>query len=491
VIAAAAAVTLAAVDEPSRLDRTSWAHVSQQGTRGEVLEFLRTHNLHRTDLNRIAFRMRDKQFFGEVLELLSERHVYNATLWAYGVFHNDDSAIAEFLRHRDPFVGQCGLVLTSPLLTLDPVERRTFQHMDYRPLVNSRTHQLGQRRQILNDRFHAQYRRLLAVLSYKPTLDDNDLMAVTYYMLLQDRIEDAIGFFGRVNADNLQTQLQYDYFNAYIDLFNADPKVARKVAERWLARLDRLPADGLIPVAIGVDGRKVAHPVDHWRKLFADVIGQLDEAQGGKPPAGADDEDRQQARLAASQPNFDFKVETRQVKIDYQNLESVTVSYYLMDIELLFSRNPFVRKDSSRFAHIRPNQTLEVELPADKPTHTLDLPRRFHNRNVLVELRGGGLVKSQAYYSNSLAVQVIQAYGQVRVTDTGTGKPLPKIYVKVYARTRNGKVQFYKDGYTDLRGRFAYARLNTNDLENVTKFSLLVLSDAQGAVVKEADPPKE
>ena len=111
--------------------------------------------------------------------------------------------------------------------------------------------------------------------------------------------------------------------------------------------------------------------------------------------------------------------------------------------------------------------------------------------NVLVELRGGGLVKSQAYYSNSLAVQVIQAYGQVRVTDTGTGKPLPKIYVKVYARTRNGQVQFYKDGYTDLRGRFAYARLNTNDLENVTKFSLLVLSDAQGAVVKEAAPPKE
>ena len=32
--------------------------------------------------------------------------------------------------------------------------------------------------------------------------------------------------------------------------------------------------------------------------------------------------------------------------------------------------------------------------------------------------------------------------------------------------------------------------MSTNDLENVNKFSLLVLSKDQGAVVKEATPPK-
>jgi hypothetical protein len=45
-------------------------------------------------------------------------------------------------------------------------------------------------------------------------------------------------------------------------------------------------------------------------------------------------------------------------------------------------------------------------------------------------------------------------------------------------------------GYTDLRGRFDYASLSTNDLENVEKFSLLVYSQERGAVVKEAAPPK-
>jgi hypothetical protein len=55
---------------------------------------------------------------------------------------------------------------------------------------------------------------------------------------------------------------------------------------------------------------------------------------------------------------------------------------------------------------------------------------------------------------------------------------------------KDGQVRFYKDGYTDLRGRFDYTSLNTNELDFVGKFSLLVLSDEHGAVVKEASPPK-
>jgi hypothetical protein len=85
---------------------------------------------------------------------------------------------------------------------------------------------------------------------------------------------------------------------------------------------------------------------------------------------------------------------------------------------------------------------------------------------------------------------VIESYGQVRVTESTSGKPLPKTYVKVYAQNQDGSIKFYKDGYTDLRGRFDYTSLNTNELDFVQKFSLLVLSDTHGAVVHEAAPPK-
>ena len=51
---------------------------------------------------------------------------------------------------------------------------------------------------------------------------------------------------------------------------------------------------------------------------------------------------------------------------------------------------------------------------------------------------------------------------------------------------QDGTVKFYKDGYTDLRGRFDYTSLSTNELDFVKKFSLLVLSEEHGAVVRES-----
>ena len=84
----------------------------------------------------------------------------------------------------------------SPLLAIDPVARRTYEHLEYKPLVNARAHALGKRRQIVNDRFYQQYHRLLRELAHSRQLSDDDLLAVTYYLLLQDRIEEALDTFG-------------------------------------------------------------------------------------------------------------------------------------------------------------------------------------------------------------------------------------------------------------------------------------------------------
>jgi hypothetical protein len=76
------------------------------------------------------------------------------------------------------------------------------------------------------------------------------------------------------------------------------------------------------------------------------------------------------------------------------------------------------------------------------------------------------------------------------VTHKESGKPLPKTYVKVYARSRDGQITFYKDGYSDLRGRFDYSSLSTNTLDNVERFSLLILHEEFGAIVREASIPQ-
>ena len=109
----------------------------------------------------------------------------------------------------------------------------------------------------------------------------------------------------------------------------------------------------------------------------------------------------------------------------------------------------------------------------------------------MVEIVAKGIRKSQAYYANTLAVQMIENYGQVHVTDQAKGKSLPKTYVKVYGKLANGQVRFYKDGYTDLRGRFDYVSLNTGELDTVQSFAILILNDEHGAIIREAKPPKQ
>ena len=98
--------------------------------------------------------------------------------------------------------------------------------------------------------------------------------------------------------------------------------------------------------------------------------------------------------------------------------------------------------------------------------------------------------QKQPQYSHNLLVNVIENYGQLRVCKKGTNQVLPKVYVKAYARFKDGNVGFYKDGYTDIRGKFDYASLSTSDLDNVDRFAILVMSEEFGSDVYEANPPK-
>jgi hypothetical protein len=468
VLAFAAPFVFNVVKELTNFDKKSWDYISQYGSEEDVIAFLKSENILRVNLDRIAWRMQDRAFFVQVVDLLAAQHVYNQTLWSYSVKHNYVPAIRQFLQFSIGFVNQCGDWLVSPLLTIDPIARHSYEHMDYRPLVNARVGQLGRKREILNDRFFAQYQRLLKILSYRRQLDSAEMMSVTYYLLLQDRVEEALDFYGRVNAEELSTRLQYDYFTAYLDFYKSEPQAARKIAAKY-----------------------AEYPVDRWRTAFVNIVNQVDEINRQAFKV-ADKEDRTQIQgsQAAAMPSFDFTVEAKQVKINFQNLKEVRVNYYQMDIELLFSRNPFVQGEAKQFSNILPNQSRTVELPAKATQFEFPLPAKLVNSNVLVEIVGGDVTQSQAYYSNALQVKVIENYGQLRVTHEKDSAPLAKVYVKVYARMNDGNVRFYKDGYTDLRGYFDYTSLNTNELDAVEKFSILVLSDDHGAIVREAKPPK-
>jgi len=462
--------SLNVVAEPSRIDRTSWQHISQNGTSEDVLRYLNGTNLQRVDLNKIAWRMHDHDMFAKVIDLLRRRHVYADVLWSYGIRHRKPVvAIQEYLRHQDRFLTQCGRALESPLVHVDPIERHRYQHIEYEPLFNARAHQFGKRRTILNRHLATQYQAFLRVLGDRRQLDDIDWMSVTYYMLLQDRTQQALATFARVRPENLPMRVQYDYMRAYLDFFTDGYDVARRIA-----------------------GRYRDYPVLRWRKLFADVHNQIAEAEGeGVAKGDRDDRTQRQTELAAKEAALELKVEARKIGLRYRNLKGCEVRYYEMDVEFLFSTHPFVQQGAGSFAYIRPNHTETRTLPAGKAELSFDLPKQFENSNVLIEVRAGGVTRRQAYYANSLAVRWIENYGQLEVAHDSTGKPLRTVYVKVFARLPGGRVRFHKDGYTDLRGRFDYASLSAKNSQRADRYSILVLSEDHGAVIREVTPPAQ
>ena len=65
------------------------------------------------------------------------------------------------------------------------------------------------------------------------------------------------------------------------------------------------------------------------------------------------------------------------------------------------------------------------------------------------------------------------------------------MYIKAFIKTSSGGTVFYKDGYTDLRGRFDYASCNSaSELKAIKRFSIFIMSDELGSMIREAAPPQ-
>jgi len=457
------------VDQLSSHDEASWEYLSHYGTEQEVIDFLTTANVHEIDLTPVAWRVRESvDFFRRIVALLAKRHRFDATLWSYGLHHDDRPVARQYLLHREDFLGQCGPVLECELVSIDPVERHWYQQLEYSPLVNARRHRLGREHKILNDRFREQYLSLLDVLAHRPQLDGRDGLAVANYLFLQDRIEEALRWLDRIDPEEIESTLQLDYLRAYAALYRGEAEAAGKIA-----------------------ARHVEHPVNRWRAKFTKVAAQVSEIIGeGEERSEGEDREQNQESLAASEPTLALTTEGRTVSVRFQNLDEVTVNYYEMDLEFLFSSQPFVEAGSGQFRYVRPNLTERKELPGDGDSLSFEIPERFASRNVLVEVTGGGKRVSSAVYANTMAVTLAENYGRLEVRASEGGAPLARTYVKVYARKGDGTVAFFKDGYTDLRGKFDYVSLNTNELDSVEALSVLVMSEENGSVVREASPPQ-
>ena len=465
-VARAEPMQLRVVSTPSTVDESSWEFVSQQGTLEQVLAFLGRENLGRVGLSRLAWRMKERASYDAILGALEARLAYDAVLWSYAVHHGDRPRCVEFLRHHASLTRDVGGAFFSDWLTLDPVERRSYEHLEYDPLINARAHPLGGKRAILNDRFEGHYRAFLERLRYHPGLDDRDWLEGVVYLLLQDRIAEALEALARVDAGKIEAGLQLDYLRTYLAFFTRELDRAERIAKLH-----------------------EEHPVPRWRERFNRALAHIEEARGVAPElADPSDRDARQEDATRREPGFDLEVSSDGIKVTSKNLEALTLNLYRMDIELLFSRNPFVQQETEQFSFVEPNVTQTLQLDPSGETRVA-VPPELEGQNLVVELVGAGRREAKVHYANRLRVQVAPNMGQLTVAARESGAPEVGAYVKVYGRRGGSTTRFYKDGYTDHRGRFDYASLSTDDLDGTQRFAILVMSPERGAVIREASPP--
>ena len=284
------------------------------------------------------------------------------------------------------------------------------------------------------------------------------------YLQMQDRIGEAIKLFKTIPAESLPSdgtlRIQYDYMSAYFDFFTGQGdgfKVARAVVRKY-----------------------EDYPILAWKIPFLEILDQLNEYDGeileepeeSKEPNGdikLMTEETRRLKVKNSQkkePVLSFEVAeggtVGELNLEVANVKKVAFKFYIIDVEVLFSRTPFLKSNNSEFSYVKPCHVIErsfevnPEGDANPSSVKIAVPDHLKLMNMVIELNGDGKQHFQSYCASQLKVSILEAFGEVKVHDMETDKPLCSVYVKVFARDTSGKESFYKDGYTDMGGRFDY-----------------------------------
>ncbi|MDB4540523.1 hypothetical protein N9250_02420 [bacterium] len=110
-----------------------------------------------------------------------------------------------------------------------------------------------------------------------------------------------------------------------------------------------------------------------------------------------------------------------------------------MDLELLFSKAPFVRSDLQRMAMVEPRRTENLKIDSANGVNQLKLDEDQQRQTLLIEAVSGASRSTALYYGGDLTTYVSEGFGQLQTTDSESHRPISSIYVKVYAYTLMGR----------------------------------------------------
>jgi len=368
---------------------------------------------------------------------------------------------------------------------------------------------------ISNKDFSDYYDDLLTYLFHKPVkaFTSRDYLQLICALLLQDRITDGITIFKIfekrflnkiiLNSDNINGLIQRDYIASYLDFYNEgyiDEHCDKKLK---VARERSLKYDN--------------YPIKNWNDMFSEIIQSIKYLDDNGEAVNIDDiEDKENKTIKVNNiidntPSISMTIINETININYNNLSQCKICYYPVDFEMQFSVQPFIlsenknnenKEKKSNVTYTMPKDVDMIELPENKQSIQIPLNKNYIHQHTIVEVQGGHdyFIKHKCIYQPSkLSIQMNENLGIIRVfkpnPDSNNKEKqfviAPGVYIKVYSRNKTGKVTFWKDGYTDLLGRFDYVTVSSNnDILNIEKFSILILFNDTMGEIKEVNPPK-
>ena len=115
-----------------------------------------------------------------------------------------------------------------------------------------------------------------------------------------------------------------------------------------------------------IDSKYTDYPINPWKMLFLAIVDQLNEYDGEFD--NTDEMAEATGEVKAKKVGKKMKSDITEVKmndltgeltIESVNVKTVTVKYYTINAELLFSRAPFLKNTTEGFSYVRPMKVLE------------------------------------------------------------------------------------------------------------------------------------
>ena len=450
------------------------------GGADDILKLMSEKNLFNTnlfDLGKVRWVAKSsKQNFLRLVALLRKNFIFDQAIWAYSIHHGCHQEFLELMSViAGTFASSCKYLDLGHNIVLD-----RFTPLEYDPLVNPRAHEIQQKGiNIRNQAFRDTYTNFLVYCCEKVVLSPEDRVVFLAYLVLQDRISDAQEQLGKIKFDEIyargRSTLQLDYLRAYLSMYKEAPEfpTAREMAKKYQH-----------------------FPDLSWRERFVKIQTQLEEYDKGRVVPTVRDaltgvQVRSNKELAEKAEFLKIEKSSEEgVHVVYKNIDRLKVRFYKFDIELLYSMDPFGDSRAKGVESVQANHELKFRVikADDFKTSIVPIPKELEGTTFIVQVNAIDKLDVIQVYRSTLSAHVDTEFGLVKVFDP-QDKPLPACYVKCFSKGKSGAARFYKDGYTDFRGSFDYASLNSDGLGSIEEFSILVISPDHGSKILKAKPP--